>query len=262
VLPRAGRQTVSQLRAALSRAVLSVDPQAAEARHERALEGRQVTVRPLRDGMAELWALLPADSAAAVYSRIDRLARCVPAGDPRGRDARRADALVAAVLRRPTATVQPAETSTHHSTAASGPTPVAAPDVIATVHVTVPAATALGLGEEPGELAGHGPVPVSRRLADTGAWRKVTTDPVSGVVVDVGRRACTPSAALADLVAPVTAPAASRAAANPRVAATWTTSSGGPRAPPTPPTSPPCAGTTTGSSTRRGGQSGPDRAAT
>ena len=66
----------------------------------------------------------------------------------------------------------------------------------------MPAATALGLGEEPGDLAGHGPVPASmaRRLADTGAWRKVTTDPVSGVVVDVGRRAYTPSAALADLV--------------------------------------------------------------
>jgi hypothetical protein len=74
--------------------------------------------------------------------------------------------------------------------------------VVATVHVTVPAATALGIGEEPGELAGHGPVPASmaRRLAGAGPWRKVSTDPVSGVVVEVGRGAYAPSAALADLV--------------------------------------------------------------
>jgi hypothetical protein len=68
--------------------------------------------------------------------------------------------------------------------------------------VTVPAATALGLGDEPGDLAGHGPIPASmaRRLAGTGSWRKVTTDPATGAVVDVGRDRYTPSAALADLV--------------------------------------------------------------
>ena len=78
VLARAERQTVGQLRALLSRAVLAVDPQAAALRSERAVAERQVTVRPLRDGMAELWALLPADSAVALYSRIDHLARRAP----------------------------------------------------------------------------------------------------------------------------------------------------------------------------------------
>lgn len=98
VLRRAGQQTVGQLRSALSRAVLSADPAAADARHERAVAGRRVTLRPARDGMAELWALLPADAAVAVYQRIDALARRTGADDPRTRDARRADALVAAVL--------------------------------------------------------------------------------------------------------------------------------------------------------------------
>ena len=83
--------------------MLSVDPAAAEDRHTRASAGREVTIRPLADGMAGLWALLPADAAAAVYTRIDRTARAAPAADPRGMDARRADALVAAVLAAPQA---------------------------------------------------------------------------------------------------------------------------------------------------------------
>ena len=71
VLPRAGGQTVGQLRASLARAVLAADPAAAEDRHARAVADRKVTLTPLPDGMAELWALLPADAAAAVYSAID-----------------------------------------------------------------------------------------------------------------------------------------------------------------------------------------------
>lgn len=72
----------------------------------------------------------------------------------------------------------------------------------AEVRVTVPAATALGLADQPGELAGYGPVPASmaRRLAVQATWRRVATDPGTGVVVEVGRTAYTPSAALADLV--------------------------------------------------------------
>ena len=98
VLPRAALQTVGQLRNSLARAVLAADPAAAEQRHEQAVAGREVAIRPLRDGMAELWAFLPADAAAAVYARIDRIARAAPAADPRTMDARRADALVTTVL--------------------------------------------------------------------------------------------------------------------------------------------------------------------
>lgn len=204
VLPRAVHQTVGQLRASLSRAVLAADPAAAEARHARAVAGREVTVRPLADGMAELSAFLPADSAVAVYSRLDKLARTAPAGDPRPMDARRADALVAAVLADTTA---PSHDATDGQAADRLPVRDGRSDggrtlPRATVHVLVPAATALGAGDEPGDLAGYGPVPgsMARRLAGRGTWRKVTTDPETGVVLDVGRTAYTPSAALADLV--------------------------------------------------------------
>ena len=76
------------------------------------------------------------------------------------------------------------------------------PRLRADVHVTVPAATALGLGDQPGELTGHGPIPASmaRRLAAAGNWRRVSLDPDTGAVTGVGRAAYTPSAALADLV--------------------------------------------------------------
>ena len=70
------------------------------------------------------------------------------------------------------------------------------------MHVTVPAATALGLSDQPGELTGHGPIPASmaRRLTAAGTWRRVSVDPDTGTVTGVGRHAYTPSAALADLV--------------------------------------------------------------
>ena len=203
VLPRADRQTVGQVRASLSRAVLSVDPQAAEQRHARAQEGRQVTVRPLPDGMAELWALLPADSAVAVYSCIDRLARST-AADGRSMDARRADTLVATILTpsaalipttgpagpaAPAGSMVPAGPAAPAGSVASAGSMVPAgpaapagsvasagsmvpagpaasagagsgvvpgggvrsggPAVVASVHVTVPAATALGSATSP-----------------------------------------------------------------------------------------------------------------
>jgi len=365
VLPRAGRQTVGQLRASLARAVLAVDPADAEVRHTRAAVDRRVTVSPLPDGMAELWAVLPADGATAVYSALDTLARCPRARDDlRGIDARRADALVelaliavprsaggaraaesfqlaapvraavsrsvggargaescqlaaparaadsrsvggarggesfqlaaparAAVSRsaggargaescqlvaavraavsRPVADARgeradaPAEPDHGTAGAAAGagagaqvgslsapaapppgavpnrplpgvpplspdadairaaPDPPAAADVDtcspapptrvrpgstpprrlrADVHVTVPAGTLLGLTDEPGELAGYGPVPASmaRRLAGTGTWRRILTDPATGAVLDVGRRRYVPPAPLAE----------------------------------------------------------------
>jgi hypothetical protein len=165
-----------------------------------------VTVTPQLDGTAELWAILSAEGAAAVYGAIDAVARSASAGDPRRVDERRADALVDLVL-------------TGAGTAAAtgprfDPRPGAAPAgaaatgggrpprMRAQVYLTVPASTALGFGDEPGELAGHGPVPavVARRLARGGSWQKVGVDPATGAVIEIGRPGYTPSAALADLV--------------------------------------------------------------
>ncbi|MFB9376201.1 hypothetical protein ACFFKU_13605 [Kineococcus gynurae] len=67
-----------------------------------------------------------------------------------------------------------------------------------TVHVTIAARTLLGLDDEPGEVAGIGPVPgaLARALAADGDWRRVLTDPVSGEVLNVSPRVYRPGASL------------------------------------------------------------------
>ncbi|HEX2301105.1 MAG TPA: DUF222 domain-containing protein, partial [Pseudonocardiaceae bacterium] len=110
VLPRAGQQTVSRLRAALARAVLAIDPDGAEERYHRRRQDRRVVVSPDEAGMASLWALLSAPDATAAYQRLGDLARGLGAADPRGMDARRADLLVDLLTgRRCAGTGSPAE---------------------------------------------------------------------------------------------------------------------------------------------------------
>jgi hypothetical protein len=175
VLPNAEHQTVGQVRAALAKAVLAEDPAGAETRHERACQDRKVTLHPQPEGMSGLWALLPADAAAAVYGAIDAHARQQPADD-RGMDARRADALVALVTGADTTPMRPL------------------------VQITMPATTLLGQDEAPAELAGYGPIPagMARRIAEdvTGTWRRILTDPVTGAVLDVGATTYRPPAAI------------------------------------------------------------------
>src|SRR6266496_1759823 len=146
-----------------------------------AVAGRRVTLTPIGDGMAELWALLPADAAARAYTALDATARAAASpGDPRTADARRADSLVDLITGR---TQAPASR----------------------VHLTVPLATVLaartGAPEQPGELAGIGPVPASiaRELAADGLWRWLATSR-DGTILDAGRRAYRPSRSLAELI--------------------------------------------------------------
>uniref|UniRef100_UPI0010417EF5 HNH endonuclease signature motif containing protein n=1 Tax=Candidatus Protofrankia californiensis TaxID=1839754 RepID=UPI0010417EF5 len=178
VLARSGRASHSLFRQALRRAVLAIDADGAHRRQAQRRRERQVHIRPVEDGMAELWALLPAADAQAAYQRLDTLARrAATPDDPRGMDARRADALVDVLLGR------------DHGA-----------DVPVEIGVLVPVTTLAGVANSPGELAGYGPIPAAtaRQLAENATWRRILTDPVDGRVVDVGRRF--PSPGLARLV--------------------------------------------------------------
>jgi hypothetical protein len=158
VLAAAPRRTVGQLRAACTRAVLAVDPDNAQRRHEAAKARRRVEHYAHPDGMGALWASLTADEATAAYARLDTLARTGPA-DARGIDARRADALVDLLCGRDDGTQ--------------------VPPVTTTVGVTMSAATLAGLADEPGHLDGHGPVPaaMARDLAAAARrWRGMLID--------------------------------------------------------------------------------------
>jgi hypothetical protein len=72
------------------------------------------------------------------------------------------------------------------------------------VQVVLAATTGLGVDDQPGELAGYGPIPASlaRELAGDpeSTWRRILTDPATGALIDVGRTTYRPPAALADHV--------------------------------------------------------------
>lgn len=175
-LTHASEQTLSELKRTLRRTVLRLDPRSAGERHEAAVARRCVTLRPADHGMAELWALLPAPQARALYDRLTSTARTAVA--TRGErsaeptiDQARADALIAAVL------ADPGSPATEHGRTALRPQ----------VSVVVGLSTLLGADDEPGHLEGYGPIDAAtaRELAhdETGTWRRLLTDP-AGVAVD------------------------------------------------------------------------------
>jgi hypothetical protein len=187
VLPDAAGQNISELGRAARKQVALLDPEGAAARHKERKKERRVELRPEDDAMAELRALLTATEAERIYHSLDAYAQaCKAWGDTRTADQRRADALCDLIL----------DPRHHHATGGkSGGSEVQ-------VHVTVPASTLMGLDDQPGELAGHGPIPadLARELAAEGTWRRLVTDPLSGTLLDFGRTTYRPPAGLADFV--------------------------------------------------------------
>jgi hypothetical protein len=63
-----------------------------------------------------------------------------------------------------------------------------------TINVTIDLPTALGLADNPGQLAGYGPIPanIARQIASDGRWKRFVTDPVTGVLLDYGRETYEP----------------------------------------------------------------------
>ncbi len=227
VLARAPEQTAAQLRAALARAVLAADPEGAAARHREARKDRRVSVGQESEGMATLWAMLSAPDATSAYQWLTRLARGLGADDPRGMDARRADLL--ADLLTGGLTIVPDQSGPIEQdepnrepadgggcVAESGSAPSAGPEDAGPgrtvlrpvapgkplVHVVMPFGTLTGADDQPCELVGYGAIPadVAREIAADAVWRRLVTDPQSGALLDHGRTAYHPPAALADFV--------------------------------------------------------------
>lgn len=151
------------------REILRVDPEAVRKSRERETRQRRVELKTTVHGMAWLSAYIDAGTAARIHGIIESHGAALKLTDEAGRtnDQLRADAFVDSFLN-PTSGPRP-QTKVH-------------------VHVTVPAGTALGLGDEPGDLAGYGPIPVdlTRALIADGTWRRILTDPSSGQVLDYG----------------------------------------------------------------------------
>src|SRR3954469_9601130 len=88
--------TTPQLRAWLQRHVIDAAPDIAERRRQQARDDRRVVFTPTTDGMAELLALLPAESALHIKKLVDAAAisQGHGDGDRRTADQRRADVFV------------------------------------------------------------------------------------------------------------------------------------------------------------------------
>jgi hypothetical protein len=102
VLPGVGEQTAAEFRRSVARAVARVDTRPVEDRHGEAAANRRVVLCPERDGVASLYAYLPAPDAARIMTRlnhttdhtVDRTADQGDGVDERSADQRRADTLV------------------------------------------------------------------------------------------------------------------------------------------------------------------------
>jgi hypothetical protein len=198
VLERAETMTAAQLRRAIIRALHRLDPDTMAQRAENAAENRFVRTSPAKDGMAWLEAYLPAADAAAIETAIQAGAAAMKRTDPdvRRTDAqRRADALaqlgwLALAAGRLGGCGCGQRLDGQHRRPVS-------------VQVIVPISMLLGLNDQPGELAGYGPIPaqVARRLAGYGTWRRLLTDPASGAVLDYGRTRYQPPPDLVEHVA-------------------------------------------------------------
>jgi hypothetical protein len=186
VLAKAGEQTLANFKRSLTRAVQTLDPARVGAQRAHAMTERRVCLTAREDGMAELWALLPAEGAAAVMTAVDALASAILADDTRTADQRRADALVDLGI-----------------AALHDPLLPRAQGMRPAVQVSVALSTLLGFDDQPGELAGHGPIPasVARRIAadPTGTWHRLITDP-TGRLIDYGTNTYRPPADLTRFV--------------------------------------------------------------
>ncbi len=206
VLARAPKQSLGQLRAALARAVIAVDPDGAAERHDAARRDRRVYLGQEPDGMASLWALLSAPDAHSAYEWLTRLARGMGAEDSRGMDARRADLLVELLTGQLAITPPGPNTPGVPAGSASAPggpparRPVAPGKPL--IQIVMPHTTLTGADDQPCELAGYGPIPadLAREIAADAVWKRLVTDPDSGALLDYGRTTYHPPAALADFV--------------------------------------------------------------
>ncbi|MCP2182941.1 HNH endonuclease signature motif containing protein [Prauserella alba] len=162
-----------------------VDPGGRTQRARRARAERKLELTPGEHAMSTLEASLPAEVAAACYSRVDGMARSLRhGGDGRTLEQLRADVTADLLLGRDVG--------------------VTAPEAAAMVYLHLPVDAALTMSDEGCELDGYGPVPaaIAREIMtnERSTWRAVLCDPGTGEPVDLGRTRRRPSAVIRDLV--------------------------------------------------------------
>ena len=168
VIEQAPGLTTGQLAARIRRLCIETDPDEAQQRYEDAVGERRVVVEANPSGTANLSGLdLAPYRVAAVSARINHLARSLnTTSEPRSIDQLRADVYLDLLM---------GTNHTANTTTARG----------GVVELRVDLTTLTELSENPGELAGYGPViaDIARQVTDEQAnaeWRFTVTDPATG----------------------------------------------------------------------------------
>ncbi|MFM7492216.1 MAG: DUF222 domain-containing protein [Actinomycetota bacterium] len=198
-LAHAEFHTPAQVGRKIRTLIAQISPETFEESVAIARDTRSVHMYPESDGMATVIALLPAEDAQTVMLAINALvesqvkdsladarSRQDSLADARSIDMKRADALTTIcgdILARIADEHQP-----HRR-------PV-------TINITMDLPTALGMANNPAELAGYGPIPasVARTLSADGKWRRFITDPLTGNLLDYGRETYVPPQPLVDFL--------------------------------------------------------------
>jgi hypothetical protein len=185
VLDRAPASTVGEFGRLVDKAVLAADPQTAHEQHTAAAATRSVVLYPGPAGMATIRADLPAVDAHNIWLALDTLAARKEPGDPRGIDARRADALTALAA---TALTSPDVPRRHRRRTQ--------------IQIVTDLPTLLGLTQHPAQLTGYGPIPapVARALAADATWQRLVVEPVTGHLLDAGTTTYRPPQELIDYI--------------------------------------------------------------
>jgi len=171
VIDQAGGMTTGQLRAALRRLVAAADPDAARRRAEQARAEARVEAWGEGSGNSALAGReLPPDDVIAADGRITAIARSLKAaGAPGTMDELRAAVFSALLTGRDPEQLVPAAGPAgmagsrhprHDPTSVTGSMsgPEGLTGLAGSVHLTMPLASWLGLCDQPGEAAGHGPL--------------------------------------------------------------------------------------------------------
>lgn len=228
VLAKAAKQTVSELRRAVRRAVIKVDPTAADSKFEQAVRERCVRAYPEPDGMATLSVTLRADHAMGAFAILTSLAERKEPGDERTLDQRRADILVeilnaAADGYEAVRHVGAGHADRHNGADGTAGGEDSVSDSATTApsrksrreeglprrrrrraqtNVTVDLDTLTGLADNPGYLDGYGAIPpaLARLIAADSELRRFITDPQSGELLDRSPDTYRPSDDLAEFI--------------------------------------------------------------
>ena len=180
IVEAATRLTTGQLRALIRKVCVQSDPDDAAVRYRESVDNRRIEMDPTVHGTAHLFGLdLPPDRVQAAMRRIADLAQSLKTSDEtRTIDQIRADVFLDLL-------------DGKHFARGGGRR--------GTVDIHVDLITLARLSEDPGELAGYGPViaDIARQVAENqpGAeWRWTLTHPDTGQVVDNGTTRRRPTA--------------------------------------------------------------------